>query len=100
MIDGARQRAATVACGGDRRLGVRVRLFLCRTCTGSGLRSSSMRERHAWLLPFVAVLFPGGLALFFAAGCGLARLRWSNGPARVALLAREPRRSSGCAGMF
>lgn len=44
-------------------------------------------ERHAWLLPFVAVLFPGGLALFFALAAGLARLKWSNGWARVALLA-------------
>lgn len=44
-------------------------------------------DRHAWLLPFVAVLFPGGLALFFAAAAGVARLRWSNGWARVALLA-------------
>lgn len=44
-------------------------------------------DRHAWLLPFVAVLFPGGLALFFAAAAALVRLRWSNGPARIALLA-------------
>jgi apolipoprotein N-acyltransferase len=43
-------------------------------------------ERHAWLLPFVAVLFPGGLALFFGLAAGLARLRWSSGWARVALL--------------
>jgi apolipoprotein N-acyltransferase len=44
-------------------------------------------DRHAWLLPFVAILFPGGLALFFALATGVARLRWSNGWARVALLA-------------
>jgi apolipoprotein N-acyltransferase len=44
-------------------------------------------ERHAWLLPFVAVTFPGGLALFFAAAAGIVRLRWPVGPARVALLA-------------
>jgi apolipoprotein N-acyltransferase len=44
-------------------------------------------ERHAWLLPFVAVLFPGGLALFFAAAAAVARLRWSAGLARIALLA-------------
>jgi len=44
-------------------------------------------KRHAWLLPFVAVLFPGGLALFFAAAAGVARLRWSVGSARVVLLA-------------
>ena len=42
---------------------------------------------HAWQLPFVAVLFPGGLALFFATAAGLARLRWSNGPSRIAMLA-------------
>ena len=44
-------------------------------------------DSHAWLLPFVAVLFPGGLALFFGLAAGLARLKWSNGWARVALLA-------------
>jgi apolipoprotein N-acyltransferase len=33
-------------------------------------------DRHAWLLPFVALLFPGGLALFFALAAGVARLRW------------------------
>ena len=44
-------------------------------------------ERHAWLLPFVAVLFPGGLALFFALAAGLSRLRWANGPGRALLLA-------------
>src|SRR5436190_18989313 len=30
-------------------------------------------DKHAWLLPFVAVLFPGGLALFFALAAGVAR---------------------------
>ncbi|MBP6011349.1 MAG: apolipoprotein N-acyltransferase [Alphaproteobacteria bacterium] len=44
-------------------------------------------DRHAWLLPFVAVLFPGGLALFFALAAGVARLRWSNGWARIVLFA-------------
>ncbi len=39
-------------------------------------------DRHAWLLPFVAVLFPGGLALFFALAAGVACLRWA-GWARV-----------------
>lgn len=43
-------------------------------------------DRHAWLLPFVAVLFPGGLALFFALAAGVARLRWA-GWARVFVLA-------------
>lgn len=41
---------------------------------------------HAWQLPFVAALFPGGLALFFALAAGLARLAWARGPARVAML--------------
>lgn len=44
-------------------------------------------DRHAWLLPFVALLFPGGLALFFALAAGLARLAWANGVGRIALLA-------------
>lgn len=43
-------------------------------------------DRHAWLLPFVAVLFPGGLALFFALAAGVSRLRWT-GWARVPVLA-------------
>jgi len=43
-------------------------------------------ERHAWLLPIVAVLLPGGLALFFAAAAGLARRQWSEGPSRVVTL--------------
>lgn len=43
-------------------------------------------DRHAWLLPFVALLFPGGLALFFALAAGLARLSWAPGPARIATL--------------
>ena len=40
-------------------------------------------DRHAWLLPFVAVIFPGGLALFFAGAAIGARLQWSNGVGRV-----------------
>ncbi len=43
-------------------------------------------DRHAWLLPFVAVLFPGGLALFFGLAAGVAQLRWA-GWARVLVLA-------------
>ncbi len=43
-------------------------------------------DQHAWLLPFVAVLFPGGLGLFFALAAGLASLRW-RGWARVVFLA-------------
>lgn len=44
-------------------------------------------ERHAWLLPFVAVLFPGGLALFFAGAVALAQAAWWRGPARTIVLA-------------
>lgn len=44
-------------------------------------------QRHVWLLPFVAVLMPGGLALFFAGAAALARLRWSTGPARIVTFA-------------
>ncbi|NWH09141.1 MAG: apolipoprotein N-acyltransferase [Alphaproteobacteria bacterium] len=43
-------------------------------------------EDHAWLLPFVALLFPGGLALFFAAAFAAARYFWTNGPERVLTL--------------
>ncbi|MEQ1863441.1 MAG: apolipoprotein N-acyltransferase [Micropepsaceae bacterium] len=44
-------------------------------------------ETHGWLLPFVAVAFPGGLAMFMAAAAGVARLRWSRGPWRLFVLA-------------
>jgi len=44
-------------------------------------------EQHGWMLPFVAVLFPGGLALFFGAATAAAHLRWPAGSARIGLLA-------------
>jgi len=44
-------------------------------------------EKDGWLLPFVAVLFPGGLALFLSAAAGAARHFWSNGPWRLFVLA-------------
>ncbi len=44
-------------------------------------------ERDAWLLPFVMVLFPGGLALFYALGAALAARFWRPGPQRVFLFA-------------
>src|SRR5262245_36060189 len=43
--------------------------------------------RHGWLLPFVMTVFPGGLALFFAAAAALAMLIWVPGPARAFALA-------------
>ncbi|HEX3654048.1 MAG TPA: apolipoprotein N-acyltransferase [Rhizomicrobium sp.] len=39
--------------------------------------------QHAWQIPFVALLFPGGLALFIAFACGLAAPFWRNGWVRV-----------------
>ena len=44
-------------------------------------------QAHGWLLPFVAVAFPSGLALFMAAAAGVARLGWSKGPWRLFVLA-------------
>jgi apolipoprotein N-acyltransferase len=41
---------------------------------------------HEWQIPFVAVLFPGGLALFFAAGAAIAARFWQDGPSRVFVL--------------
>jgi apolipoprotein N-acyltransferase len=41
---------------------------------------------HAWQIPFVVVLLPGGLALFFAAAAALAKLFWREGPARIFIL--------------
>jgi apolipoprotein N-acyltransferase len=39
--------------------------------------------QHAWQIPFVAILFPGGLALFLALACGLTALFWREGWTRV-----------------
>lgn len=42
---------------------------------------------HGWLIPFVAVLFPGGLALFPALAFGLAKAVWSPSVGRIFALA-------------
>jgi len=42
---------------------------------------------HAWQLPFVALIFPGGLALFIALACAAYACFWSEGSARVFLFA-------------
>ena len=42
---------------------------------------------HAWQLPFVALIFPGGLALFIAVACGAAAYLWRDGLARIFILA-------------
>jgi apolipoprotein N-acyltransferase len=41
---------------------------------------------HAWQIPFVLALLPGGLALFPALACVVATGFWQNGPARVLVL--------------
>lgn len=38
---------------------------------------------HAWQIPFVLVLLPGGLALFPSLACVVATGFWQNGPARL-----------------
>jgi apolipoprotein N-acyltransferase len=40
---------------------------------------------HAWQIPFVALLFPGGLALFAALSCATAMRFWPAGPSRIIL---------------
>jgi len=42
---------------------------------------------HAWQIPFVALLFPGGLALFVAGAAAGAAALWRPGPARIFLFA-------------
>lgn len=42
---------------------------------------------HEWQIPFVALFFPGGLALFFALACGTAAYFWRDGPARIVIFA-------------
>ena len=44
-------------------------------------------EKFAWLMPFAVTLLPAGLALFYAAAAGAARLLWKPGPARLLVLA-------------
>lgn len=44
-------------------------------------------SRHAWLLPFVMTILPGGMALFFALACALAAALWLPGLGRVLALA-------------
>jgi apolipoprotein N-acyltransferase len=41
--------------------------------------------QHAWQIPFVALLFPGGLALFQAAACALCAAFWGLGWPRIFL---------------
>ena len=41
---------------------------------------------HAWEIPFVALLFPGGLALFAAGACAAALTYWRPGPSRLLIL--------------
>jgi apolipoprotein N-acyltransferase len=38
---------------------------------------------HAWQIPIVAMILPGGLALFFAAATATAKLFWREGTARI-----------------
>lgn len=40
-------------------------------------------DAHAWQIPFVAVLFPGGLALFFAGAAAVAAYFWKPGIGRI-----------------
>ncbi|HEY4264540.1 MAG TPA: apolipoprotein N-acyltransferase [Micropepsaceae bacterium] len=42
---------------------------------------------HGWEIPFVAILFPGGLGLFFALGAAGCMLRWRPGVQRIFLFA-------------
>jgi apolipoprotein N-acyltransferase len=43
--------------------------------------------RHGWLIPFVMVALPGGMALFYGAAAALAMALWRPGPARIFALA-------------
>ncbi|HVV65328.1 MAG TPA: apolipoprotein N-acyltransferase [Rhizomicrobium sp.] len=40
-------------------------------------------SKHEWQIPFVAVLFPGGLALFIAGACAAAAAIWRDGASRL-----------------
>ena len=68
------------------RLGFRFRLsrrdVLDRLCLSGRCRCAY------WQLPFVAVLFPGGLALFFGLAGALCMLHWLKGAQRIFLFHR------------
>ena len=82
MIDGARSWASAAWIGWAFGFGY---FFIGLHWVGFAFVVDA--DRHAWLLPFVAVLFPGGLALFFALAAGLVRRHWARGWARVVLFA-------------
>ena len=42
---------------------------------------------HAWQIPFVAILFPGGLALFATLAAAVAMAFWRPGPRRIFIFA-------------
>lgn len=44
-------------------------------------------DQHAWQIPFVAVLFPGGLGLFWGASAVVAARFWRDGWTRILILA-------------
>jgi len=44
-------------------------------------------DEFAWALPLGVIVFPAGLALFFAAAFALARAFWPDGPGRILTLA-------------
>ncbi len=44
-------------------------------------------KTFGWLLPVAVTALPAGLAMFFALGCGFARLIWLRGPLRILSLA-------------
>src|SRR5205814_366535 len=39
--------------------------------------------QHAWQIPFVALIFPGGLALFTALACAVSAVLWREGVSRI-----------------
>jgi apolipoprotein N-acyltransferase len=42
--------------------------------------------QHAWQIPFVALIFPGGLALFVAFACALSAIFWRTDASRIFVL--------------
>lgn len=44
-------------------------------------------ELHGWMVPLVLLLFPLFLGLFWAVGCGVAAVFWTQGIARLVVLA-------------
>lgn len=86
LIDGDRQRKRPVAAAALTGWAFGFGQFLAGLYW-VGYAFTVDAADHAWQIPFVEALLPGGLALFPAAACAVAGALWRPGPARIFILA-------------